>query len=99
MAVSSKDVPDLLRLIVNKMEIIERHAYLQVRVPQKSRIQRKRALLKRPTKEPCYLQEQQHEELRGSFLRLRAAVADLTYSASYSSGVGSRYGAGESLRH
>ena len=54
-----KDVPDLLRLIVNKMEIIERHAYLQ---------------------------EQQHEELRGSFLRLRAAVADLTYSASYSSG-------------
>eukprot|EP00802_Teleaulax_amphioxeia_P004221 Tamp_04225.p1 GENE.Tamp_04225~~Tamp_04225.p1 ORF type:complete len:642 (-),score=160.18 Tamp_04225:1448-3211(-) len=64
--VYSKDVPDLLRLIVNKMEIIERHAYLQ---------------------------EQQHEELRGSFLRLRAAVADLTYSASYSSGVGSRYGA------
>ena len=64
--VLSKDVPDLLRLIVNKMEIIERHAYLQ---------------------------EQQHEELRGSFLRLRAAVADLTYSASYSSGVGSRYGA------
>lgn len=34
-----------------------------------------------------------HQELRGSFLRLRAAVADLTYSASYSSGVGSRYGA------
>mmetsp|Transcript_95517 Transcript_95517/g.154069 ORF Transcript_95517/g.154069 Transcript_95517/m.154069 type:complete len:629 (+) Transcript_95517:53-1939(+) len=64
--VYSKDVPDVLRLIVNKMEIIERHAYLQ---------------------------EQQHEELRGSFLRLRAAVADLTYSASYSSGVGSRYGA------
>ena len=64
--VYSKDVPDLLRLIVNKMEIIERHAYLQ---------------------------EQQHEELRGAFLRLRAAVADLTYSASYSSGVGSRYGA------
>ncbi|KAJ1480836.1 Rho GTPase activation protein, partial [Baffinella frigidus] len=24
-----KDVPDLLRLVVNKMEIIERHAYLQ----------------------------------------------------------------------
>jgi len=28
--VLSKDVPDLLRLVVNKMEIIERHAYLQV---------------------------------------------------------------------
>jgi hypothetical protein len=50
-AVSSKDVPDLLRLIVNKMEIIERHAYLQVRVPQKSLIERKRDLLKSPTKE------------------------------------------------
>ena len=30
MEVLSKDVPDLLRLVVNKMEIIERHAYLQV---------------------------------------------------------------------
>ena len=31
--VLEKDVPDLLRLIVNKMEIIERHAYLQVPPP------------------------------------------------------------------
>ncbi|EKX43985.1 hypothetical protein GUITHDRAFT_163702 [Guillardia theta CCMP2712] len=61
--VYSKDVPDLLRLIVNKMEIIERHAYLQ---------------------------EQQHEELRGSFLRLR--VNSICLIAHYSSGIGSRYG-------
>jgi hypothetical protein len=134
--VLERDVPDLLRLIVNKMEIIERHAYLQAhtrartctwyaRMHECSRADTYRQHCEEhapflaptlpvppslthprtrpdslPTLPPFNLspsllsalphsethfrarkQEQQHEELRGSFLRLRAAVADLTYSA------------------
>jgi hypothetical protein len=104
--VYSKDVPDLLRLIVNKMEIIERHAYLQEQQHEVCMFcvsHLSMPLAPRPsplTPHPSHVGTDIHlavvlylQELRGSFLRLRAAVADLTYSASYSSGVGSRYGA------